>query len=781
MNKQRYIGQSSPRVEDDALLRGKARFVDDFCAPGMLHAAFLRSSHAHARLTGPLDLEEARAIPGVHAILTLADLRDVLTADRLPLQFKSATLPADITPHVLAKDEVLFVGEAIAVVLADSRAAAEDAAGVIGVSLEELPPVSDLRSSVEADAHPVCSTRSSNICDSFEIAYGDVDAAFQSAAHAASLSLKQHRGGAHPIECRGILAQPDGDGGLLVRSSTQLAHEARAFLMAMLDLDESQLRVKTPEVGGGFGAKFLLYPEEVAIAAASLITGRPIKWIEDRREHFLAAIQERDQIWDIEAACDDTGRLLAVRGTMISDAGAYVPQGINLAYNAATALPSVYILPAYRLSVRVGMTNKVPTIPVRGAGYPEGTFAIERLLDALADKVGIDRVEIRRRNMIQPEALPYATPLKSRSGAGITYDSGDFPAMFDEALAAIDYPGFEARRAEALRAGRVLGIGIACGIKGTGRGPYESAVVSVGRSGRVKVFTGAMAMGQGLKTAMAQICAEQLGLPPDEIEVISGDTGTISLGIGGFASRQTVVAGSSVTRASTAVRDKVIRIAAHMLEAEEDEIELADGMARAKGKNMSVDLRKIAEVAHGSPGYALPDGVEPGLEASENFVPKGLTYGMGAHAVELEVDPETGAVTLLRYVVVNDCGRAINPKLVAGQIHGGVVHGIGNALFEFMGYDDQAQPVTTTLADYLLVTAPEVPHIEVITKEFPTPSNPLGVKGVGEAGCLPVAAAIVSGVENALGISTAVIQRVPMSPPDLVSILKSLKVQVPEA
>ncbi|MBP5858585.1 xanthine dehydrogenase family protein molybdopterin-binding subunit [Marivibrio halodurans] len=772
MAERRYIGQSTPRVEDDALLRGKARFVDDLTAPGVLHAAFLRSPVAHARLLG-LDLEEARAIPGVVAILTLADLKDVLTEERLPLQFISKTLPPDITPYVLAKDEMLYVGEPVAVVLADSRATAEDAASIIGIDLEEMTPVGDLRAAVEPDAPPVCSTRAGNVCEAFEVGYADVDAAFREAAHSVRLSMNQHRGGAHPIEGRGILAEPDAGGGLVVRSSTQLAHEARAFLVALLDLDENRLRVVTPDVGGGFGAKFLLYPEEVVASAAALLLGRPVKWIEDRREHFLAAIQERDQLWEIEAACDAEGRLLGVRGSMIHDAGAYVPQGINLAYNAVTAYPGPYVLPAYHMDVRVGMTNKVPTIPVRGAGYPEGTFAMERTLDALAARVGIDRVEIRRRNLVPAESIPYATPLKSRSGAGITYDSGDFPALLDQVLEAIDHAGFEARRAEAARAGRRLGIGVACGIKGTGRGPYESAIVRVGRSGKVTVFTGAMPMGQGLKTAMAQICGDALGLPPDRIEVICGDTGTIPLGIGGFASRQTVVAGSSVARASAAVREKAIRIAAHLLEADGGDIELVDGEARVKGTNVGIDLRAIAASAHGSPGYALPPGVDPGLEASENFMPKGLTYGMGAHAVEVAVDEETGLVTLTRYAVVNDCGRAINPRMVEAQIHGGVVHGIGNALFEYMDYDDQAQPVTTTLADYLMVTAPEVPRIDVRIAEYPSPLNPLGVKGVGEAGCLPVAPAIASAVEDALGVREAAIQRVPLSPPDLIDLLRA--------
>jgi carbon-monoxide dehydrogenase large subunit len=361
--------------------------------------------------------------------------------------------------------------------------------------------------------------------------------------------------------------------------------------------------------------------------------------------------------------------------------------------------------------------------------------------------------------------------MSSRSGAAIVYDSGDFPVMFAQALDTIDYAGFETRRVAAAAEGRHLGIGFGCGIKGTGRGPYESATVRIGRSGQINVFTGAMPMGQGVKTALAQICAEQLGVDASDVRVVCGDTSTIPLGLGGFASRQTVVAGSSVHLASQDVRGQILVAAASLLEANPKQLEMTDGMIGLPGTNRRVSLQDVAEAAAGSPGYALPKGVKPGIEASVNFMPDGLTYGMGAHAVELEVDTDTGLVTLLRYVVVNDCGRAINPKLVIGQLHGGVVHAIGNALFEFMGFDAQAQPTTTTFAEYLLPTAPEIPRIDVRIAEYPTASNPLGVKGVGEAGCLPVAAAIMSAVEQAAGLRPATLCSVPLAPPDLVQAM----------
>lgn len=771
----RFIGQSVRRQEDDSLLRGTGKFVDDLDPHGLTHAAFLRSPVAHGRIRS-IDTSFAAQVPGVIAVLTLADLRPVLTSDRLPVQFKSDGLPPNIGPYILAKEEVVYVGETVALVIAESRAIAEDAVALIDLDIEELDPVTGCQQAVQPGAPKAALDRSNNIYAQFDMGYGDVDQTFADAAHRVSLALVQHRGGAHPIEGRGVLAHPDPmSGQMTVWSSTQQAHEARGFLIELLGLDETLLRVRTPEVGGGFGAKYLLYPEEVSVTAASLLLGRPIKWIEDRREHFLAAIQERDQFWDVEAACDASGKLVGIRGTMIHDGGAYVPQGVNLAYNAATAVPGPYDLPNYKLSVQAVATNKVPTIPVRGAGYPEGTFVMERVLDALADAAGLDRIEIRRRNLIPVSAMPFSTPLKSRSGSGITYDSGDFHAMYEQALKEIDLDGFADRKAQAAQAGRLRGIGVACGIKGTGRGPYESATVRIGKSGKVTVFTGAMPMGQGLKTALSQITAESLGVDPGDITVVCGDTNTISLGLGGFASRQTVVAGSSVSVAAKAVRDQALHIAAGLFEADVGDIELVDGMARVKGTEIQTSLKELAKIAGGSPGYSLPTGVTPGLEATEYFMPTGLTYGMGVHAVELEVDPETGAVTLQRYVVVNDCGRAINPKIVVGQIHGGVVHAIGNALFEFMGYDEQAQPTTTTLADYLMPTAPEIPRIDVHLAEYPSPLNPLGVKGVGEAGCLPTAGAIVSAIENALGAKNNMIQRIPVMPQDLFQFIQQGK------
>jgi aerobic carbon-monoxide dehydrogenase large subunit len=768
-----YIGKPVRRIEDRPLLTGAGRFVGDLRFPDMLEAAFVRSPHAHARIRG-IDTSAARRQHDVHAVLTLADLAPLISEERLPLGFRTAELPSDITPFVLARDEVAFAGEAVAVVIAATRYAAEDAAALVGVDYEPLPAVSDCRAALAPDAPRAHSARAGNLLIAFKQSYGDVAGAFARAPHRAAVALKQHRGGAHSMEGRGALAAYDvNEDRLTLWTSTQLAHEVRAFLMQLLRLDENQLRVVAPDVGGGFGAKFLLYPEEVTLAAACLKLRRPIKWVEDRREHFLAAVQERDQYWDLEVAFDEDGRLLGVRGTMIHDQGAYTPQGVNLPYNASTGLPGPYILPAYQLAVRVAETNKVATMPVRGAGYPEAAFAMERLLDRIAQELSLDRAEVRRRNLVPPEKMPYVTPLKTRAGSPVALDSGDFPAYQRMALEAIDYAGFPVRQKDAQAAGRYLGLGIGNGVKGTGRGPFESAIVRIGRSGRISLYTGAMPMGQGIKTALAQICAEEFDVAPNLVSVTAGDTAVIPYGQGGFASRQTVTAGSSVHLAATAVREKAMAVAAHLLEVSTSDLELRNGRIEIAGAPGSgLELREVAEAVAGVPGYSMPGKFEPGLESMQSFQPGALTYGGACHAVVLEVDIETCDIRILRYVVVNDSGRIINPMIAEGQIMGGVAHGIGNALFELMAYDQEAQPITTTFAEYLLAGATEVPNVEVKFAQFPSPLNPLGVKGVGESGCVPAAGAIISAIENALSPFGVRIEEYPVTPARLFALLK---------
>lgn len=771
-----HFGASVPRAEDPQLLTGQGRFVDDIEMPGMLEAAFVRSPHAHARIEA-IDLSAARRMPGVVDILVFDDLRPHLTQDRIPIQLRGSALPPDCTQTPLASGEVCFVGEAIALVVATSRYRAEDAADAVMVDFEILDAVADCREALKPGAPLVRSWSSAgdNVLTRIEQSYGDIEAAFEAASGTVEVTLHQHRGGAHSIEGRGVVAAHDAGGDVTTLwSSTQTSHEVRAFLMEMLDLDENQIRVVAPDVGGGFGAKFAVYPEEIVLGLATRLLGRPIKWIEDRREHFLCAVQNRDQHWDMRVAHDADGRILGARGTMIHDQGAYTPQGVNLPYNASTSYPGPYVLPAYHLDVAVVETNKSPSMPVRGAGYPEGCFAMERSMDAIARKLGIDRAEVRMRNLVKPEQIPYALPLRTRSGSQIVYDSGDFVETMKTAMEAIDHAGFPARQAAARAEGRYLGIAICNGMKGTGRGPFESATVRIGRTGRVSVYTGAMAMGQGLKTVLSQICADEIGVDPADVKVISGDTATIPLGLGGFASRQTVTAGSSTHLAARAVREKALAAAALLLQASPGELDITGGVVHRRDGDIGsgVSLRRISEMLGGDPGYAIIGDMEPGLESYQSFMPKGLTYALGCHAVEVEVDPATCGVRILRYVAVNDCGRAVNPRLVEGQIVGGVAHGIGNALYEWMQYDETGQPTTTNLGEYLLVTAPEVPRIEVTLLEYPSALNPIGVKGVGEAGCVPAAPAILSAVEDALSPFGAVVAQTPLTPARMFDLIR---------
>ncbi len=767
------IGTPVRRLEDAALLTGTARFVDDIEIPGMLECAFVRSPHPHAVIRS-INSSAAMELPGVHAVFSYADLAPLLTKNLIPPDNPNLEFAETTKAIVLAEDEVCYVGEIVAIVLADSRYVAEDALTLVEVDYEILPAVSDCRDAIAPDAPRVHRHASNNVVAEFRTEFGDCHAAFVNAAHVFNLSLKQHRGSGHPIEGRGIVIEFDAaNDGLTAWSSTQGAHRVRNSLVDIFGLDETRVRAATPDVGGGFGSKHIVYPEEVIASGAALLHRCSVKWIEDRREHFLAAIQERDQYWDVEVATDTEGRLMGIRGSMIHDQGAYTLLGFNVPHNASLAVPGPYVLPNYQLDVTIATTNRVGTIPVRGAGYPEGTFTMERIMDLVADELGMGRDEVRRRNLISADMIPYELPLRARDGSTTQYESGDYPACLQKALDGSDFANFPERQAQARNEGRYIGIGLANCTKITGRGPFETGIVRIGPSGQITVHTGAMPMGQGIKTAYAQICADQFGVDPGNVKVIAGDTGTVPMGIGGFGSRQTVTAGSSIHLASIEVREKALKTAAHMLEVSEQDLELSDGEISVKGvPELSVSLSDVAKALSGAVGYPRPKDVPPGLEATVNFLPTGLTYGNGVHVVEVHVDIGTGGVEITRYVVVNDSGRLINPLIAEGQIIGGVAHGIGNSLFEWMGYDETGQPVTTTFAEYLLPTAPVVPNIEIIHHETPSTVNPLGVKGVGEAGVIPAAPAIMSAIEDALKPFGVRISETPISPPQLIQLIQ---------
>ena len=769
----KQFGARVARLEDAGLLAGRGRFVDDVKLPGMLHACFVRSQHGHARIRG-IDTAMARDLAGVHAVLTAADLPASMNSVRMPMLVPNPSIASSLTQHCLARDEVCYVGQTVAVVIADSRYIAEDAAALVSVDYDVLPAVSDCRDAVKPGAPRAHETLKDNVASAFRMGYGDADAAFAAAKHVFSEEIWQHRGGGMAMETRAVIASVDPVNDFLtVWSATQTPHIGRRMIADLLDRELESIRVIAPDVGGGFGPKAIFYAEEAVIPAAAIKLKRPVKWIEDRREHFLCATQERDQYWNVSIAVDGEGKIAGVRGTLLHDTGAFVPWGIIMPYIAAATMPGPYVVPAYALDVTVALTNKVATTPVRGAGRPQAVFAMERLMDRVARELNLDPADVRFRNFIQPSQMPYAVGLTFRDGKPLIYDSGDYPRAQTEALRLGGYAGFAARKAAARAEGRFLGIGIANYVEGTGLGPYEGVTVRVLPNGKVAVATGATNQGQGTRTTLSQIVADRVGCRIEDIVMTVGDTAAISQGVGAFASRQAVNAGSSALMAGDAVKMQVIKLAAHTLGVQPEEIDVEDGVAVVRsGNRPSITFRELARLSQGMPGFSLAPGQTPGLEHTAYFTPRQASYCSGTHVVEAEVDPMTGAVKITNYAVAHDSGNIINPLIVDGQVQGGVAHGIGNALLEWMKYDENAQPLTTTFADYLLPMATDVPTCKIAHIESPSPLNPLGVKGAGEGGTIPAAAAIIAAIEHALSEFDVHFVETPLVPERIVAALE---------
>ena len=768
----KHFGARVVRLEDPALLTGRGRFVDDVKLPGALHACFVRSPHAHARIRA-INTAAAGAMAGIHAVLKDNDLPPRMATPQIPMLVPNPSIKTPRTQFALARSEVCYVGQTIAVAIAESRYLAEDAAAAVAIDFEVLPAVSDCRDAAKPDAPRAHSDLATNIAAVVPMSYGDVDAAFASAAHVFEDELALHRGGAMTLEGRAVLASYDaGSDMLTVWSATQTPHLGRGTLADLLERDLESIRVIAPQVGGGFGTKAPFYAEEAVIPAAAIKLLRPVTWQEDRREHFLSATQERDQHWKVAIAVDGRGKILGLRGTMLHDTGAFLPWGIIVPYIAATTFPGPYVVPAYRIEATVALTNRVPTTVVRGAGRPQAVFAMERLMDRVARELGIDRAEVRTRNMIGPEQMPYSVGLVFRDGKPLIYASGDFPKSQARALALADYEGFRSRQLKARSEGRYLGIGIGNYVEGTGLGPFEGVTVRVLPNGKVAVATGATSQGQGTRTTLSQIVADEVGCRIEDIVMTAGDTAAISQGIGAFASRQAINAGSSALIAGGNVRNQIVALAARVLGVPENEIDVEDGRAIARtGNKPSMSLGELARVAQGMPGFSFAPGQAPGLEHTAYFAPPQASYCNGTHVVEAEVDPFTGGVTLINYTVAHDSGNVINPMIVDGQVQGGVAHGIGNALFEFMKYDADAQPLTTSFQDYLLPAAPDVPSCRIEHVETPNPLNPLGVKGAGEGGTIPAPAAIISAIEDALSPFGVRFAEMPLTPDRIVDAL----------
>ncbi len=792
----RWFGARVQRIEDPRLLRGKGTYVDDIDLPEMLHAGFLRSTHARARILN-IDTSAARVLPGVHLVLTASDLGEVLEPSPLLVPHHALTQPRTQLP--LALNEVHYVGEAVAMVVADSRYIAEDALDLIDVEYDPLPVVHSLEVASAKDAPLVHADVPDNIAAHLVQVVGDPDAVFASAPHVERETLLMDRGAAMPMECRGVLARWDEYEGMLTCwISTQGPIPIRNGLAAIFHLPEHKVRVIAPDVGGGFGTKIMMfYPEEILTPFAAIRLGRPVKWIEDRREHFISANQERSQIHEVEYAFDDQGILLAVRDKFLHDTGAYTPYGIIVPIITACTLPGPYRLKDYYSEFTVLYTNKVPVSPYRGAGRPHAVFVMERIMDRIAKELNMDRAEVRSRNFISPDEFPWDVGLVYQDGGPTKYDSGNYQAGLDKLKALLDYDNFPAMQAEARKQGCYLGIGIGCYVEGTGIGPYEGAQVRVESDGRVFAATGVTTQGQAHFTTFAQIVADQLGVNPKDVLVTTGDTQAFNWGVGTYASRAATIAGSAMHLAAVKVREKAKRVAADLFEASPDDIELANGKVFVKdAPHRALTLGQVAisanplRYAYGEnarklmsmnlagprPGPALlPERGGPGLEATEFYSPPHGSFASGVHGAIIQVDPKTGMVTFVKYAAVHDCGRVINPIVVEGQVHGGVAQGIGGAFFERLVYDEEGQLINASFMDYLLPTAAEIPPIIVDHVETPSPLNPLGVKGAGEAGVIPVPALFASAIDDALTPFGVRVREMPLHPCRLYELLKESK------
>jgi carbon-monoxide dehydrogenase large subunit len=772
----RFLGQRVRRNEDARLLTGRALFVDDVRLDGMLHVAFLRSDVAHGYLRG-VDVSAARSHPGVIAVFTADDLGDYGTP--APLLVKPPPIPGHefhvCTPLPLARGKVRHVGEPIAMVVAESRYVAEDARELISAGIEPIDAVVDLEAALRPGSPLVHEHLASNAAAHAVQRKGDYARARAAAGLVVARRFLYDRGAAAAIENRAVAARWDARAEeLTIWDTTQAPIPIRNGLAAMLGLLESQVHVIAPFVGGGFGPKIMMYyPEERLVPWAAMRLGRPIKWTEDRHENFYATTQERGQVHDAEIALTRDGRILGVRDVFLCDTGAYDPYGLTIPVNTQCTLLGPYDVPHYESEFTLVFTNKTLVTPVRGAGRQHGVFVCERLLDLAAREVGLDRVEIRRRNLLAPDRFPHDHGIMFQDSAPLVYDSGDYRPALEQAVEAVGYERFTQIEQPRLRAeGRRVGVGIACYVEGTGVGPYEGARVTVEPSGIVRVATGVGTQGQGHFTALAQIVAEVLGVAVEDVRVVTGDTREFHWGTGTFASRGAVVAGTACHAAAVAVRGKALDLAGGLLGVPRDRLELAGGRVRPAGsRDGGLSLGELASLANPLRGAVAP-GTEPGLEATAYYGPDRGSTASGVHAMIVEVDPETAAVEIQRYLVVHDCGVIVNPMLVEGQIHGGVAHGIGNAFYEQLVYDAQGQLLNASLMDYLLPTAAEVPPVETAHRVTPSPFNVLGLKGVGEAGCIPTGAVFAQAVEDALGEPGLEIREIPLGPNRLFELIE---------
>ena len=785
----RMFGQRVRRNEDARLVAGRGRYVDDF-EHDAVQLAFVRSERAHARIKD-IDVSATLDIDGVLGVYTHEDLEGDF-AKPLPLLIPSPGLFAPRTQYALAKDEVCYAGEIIAMVVARDRYIAEDAAGVIGVDYEPLPVAAELEDAARPDGPLAHSDMDDNVNGRVSEQKGDVDAALAEAPHVFEWRFTMERAAAMPMEGRGIVAlYDDEDRSLLLYDSTQAPTGVRGGLALLFGLDPDRVHVVAPDVGGGFGMKVIqFYPEEVLVPWAARRLGVPVKWTEDRREDFIGSNHERGQVHHVRVGVDDDGRILGMETNFINDAGAYCSYGLIIPIITAAQMQGPYRIENFRYEFRNIFTNRVPTSPYRGAGRPHAVYVMERVVDKIAHELDIDPAEVRRRNLIPPEDFPYHVGVTFQDGGPTVYDSGEYERGLDVVLEAVDYEGFRERQRAARGEGRLLGLGIGFYVEGTGIGPYEGAVIKVLADGTVTVALGFPSQGQGHETVFAQIVADELGVGVDKVQITTGDTRRLGYGVGTFASRSAVVGGNAVFKAAQEVRKQAAEVASRSLEVAPEDIEFVDGEVRVVGApDLSIPLGHVAlisnplryafgeqsqeAVALAQKAYAesdrpLPEGMKPGLEAAEYYSPTSGVFAFGVHVAIVEVDRDTCDLSILRYVVMHDCGPVINPMIVEGQILGGVAQGIGGAFYERLAYDGDGQLQNASFMDFLIPYATEIPAVEIHHTETRSPINPLGLKGVGEAGTIPAAAVIANAVSDAIGHP---IDSMPISPLDIFEIL----------
>jgi len=759
----KWIGRSVERLEDPPLVTGRGRYAADISFPHQLHMRIVRSNHAHGKIVS-IDASAAKALPGVVAVWTAADIPEVP-----PVDFREGRIEK-LEPYrqpVLATDRVRYVGDPVAAVFAEDAYIAEDAADLVTMEIDELPVLLDAEAE-PGEFSPGRNTEATIVRQG----YGDVDAALRGAHAVVELELTVGRHSGVPIETRGAIGRYDASRDMLeLHGAAKVPHRNRELLARMLKRSPSAISVFESHVGGGFGIRGEIYPEDVLVCVAAMRLGRPVKWIEDRREHLICANHSRQQKHRIKAAVDPDGQILAIDDEFWHDQGGYIrTHAIRVAMMICGILPGPYRVPAYRSLGHFRLTNKTPAATYRAPGRYETTFIRERLVDAVAQHLGLDPIHVRRRNLITKEEMPYPRPLEAL-GEEIHYDSGDYAALLDRVLAAADWDNLQAALNKRRQQGELVGAGIAMFVEKSGLGPSDGVKISVDTSGMVEVVTGGASIGQGFETVMAQVCAETLGVDYRAVRVIHGQTDRIAFGIGAHASRATVMTASATYNAAVKLRAKALDYAAGMMQAPVAALAIVDGEVVRTDRDARPSM-SLGAVALGlEPTSKTRGGREPGLSAEGWFDVDHQVYPYGTHVAVVRVDRETGGVTIERYVIGYDIGRAINPVLVEGQIVGGFAQGLGGALYEEFLYNERGDPLSTSFADYLMPSARETPRVEVIlTEEAPSPLNPLGIKGAGESGITPVGAVIAAAVEAAIGMPGA-IKQLPITPQRLKHIL----------